>query len=249
MCKNRFSIFFISLWFVSALTFTVAISTAQAAATESGKSKVRYVSDNIAITMRSGKSPKHRVIQSLSSGEKLRLLEYGKTYSRLKTGKGKEGWVLTQYLADQPTARQQLPSAIDKIDMLEAQNREFRQELSSIKKERNQLQKVAEKYSKLETEHKTLSEEAVKLRKAASSQMELMEKTESLTEKTQFLQNQLDIALNENKELRDESRKQWFLIGAGVVLVSMLLGLMMGRRKPKQSTWASSTDTLMLRQP
>lgn len=249
MCRNRFLLFFISLSIVILFAITAPLTQALAADKKSRGSKVKYVSDNIAITMRTGKSPKHRVIQSLSSGEKLRLLEYGKTYSRVKTHKGKEGWVLTQYLADKPAARQQLPSAIDKIAMLETQNREFKKELSSVKKERRELQSVANKYSKLESEHKVLSAEAAKLREAASSQLALMEKAETLSEKTQFLQNQLDIALNENKALRDESRKQWFLIGAAVVLVSMLVGLLMGRRKSKQSSWASSTDTLMLRQP
>ena len=78
-------------------------------ATSIGKTKnasrTKYVSDSLAITMRSGKSNQHRIIRSLESGTKLRVLETDKNYTRVKAENGDTGWVLTRYLVDEPVAR------------------------------------------------------------------------------------------------------------------------------------------------
>jgi len=56
--------------------------------------------------------------------------------------------------------------------------------------------------------------------------------------------------IDEIRELRNGNNKLWFLTGAGVIFIGIIIGAMLARqRKPKSSGWGSGTDTLILRQP
>ncbi len=70
----------------------------------------RYISDETAVTLRADKSMNSTVAQLLKSGAKVELLEddAASGYSHVKVGPGREGWVLTRYLSNEPAARERL---------------------------------------------------------------------------------------------------------------------------------------------
>jgi len=219
-------------------------------ARDSKASKVRYVNDNLTITMRTGKSNQHRIIRSLDSGTKVWLLESSDNYSRIKTETGDNGWVLSQYLTQQPIARELLPPLQEKLTKTTAQNKELSQELKDITKERNELKVIAVKYEKLAIDYKKTSEELSKLREASAKTQQLMKQTETRSREKANLQSQLDYIVQEIHELRNGNNKLWFITGAGVIFVGILLGALLTRsRKSKDSSWGSAPKTLMLKQP
>ena len=60
----------------------------------------RYVSDELTILMRSDKGVGFRILKSLKSGEKIRIIKFDKSgYAKAKTQSGVVGWVLTSYLS------------------------------------------------------------------------------------------------------------------------------------------------------
>jgi SH3 domain protein len=69
-----------------------------------------WVTDQFEITLRSGPSTSNAIQLMLSSGSRLEVLERDPDsgYSRVRTQGGTEGWVLTRYLMNEASAREQL---------------------------------------------------------------------------------------------------------------------------------------------
>jgi uncharacterized protein YgiM (DUF1202 family) len=77
---------------------------------EDARSASAWVSDEFEITLRSGPSTTNAIQLMVSSGTELEVLERDADagYTRVQTQGGTEGWVLTRYLMNEPSAREQL---------------------------------------------------------------------------------------------------------------------------------------------
>lgn len=249
MRNRNFYLFFIGLMLFTALFLLPVTSIGQ---TKNGSKKgktTQYVSDNVAITLRSGKTNQHRIIRSLDSGTKLRVLETDKTHARVKTPDGTVGWVMKRYLVNEPVARTILPPIKKKLAKLETKYSELRKKHKEIIKERNELAVIASKYEKLESKYTEVSDEANRLSKIASESDQIYQENQSLTRNNASLEAQKDMLMNEIKELQNGNDKLWFLTGAGVIFLGILIGAMLARtRKTKGSSWGGGADTLVLRQ-
>lgn len=212
------------------------------------KGKYQYVSDSLVINMRSGKSNGHRIIRTLKSGDKLRVLSHGKEYTKVKTEKGESGWVLTRYLMGKPAASVLLPPIKKRLEKLEKEHSDLSKNLKAITKERDSLKHAAVSLERLEKKHRKLVEESTRLKDVANKSTNLSEETKDLSRKNATLESQMDLMMRELKSLRDGNNRLWFLTGAGVILIGIVIGVMIARtRKEKKSTWANSTDTFVLR--
>ena len=58
----------------------------------------RYVGDELVITLRQGKGTDYKIIRTLKSGTPFEVLEEGKSYLKVRTEDGVEGYVLRQYV-------------------------------------------------------------------------------------------------------------------------------------------------------
>lgn len=247
--KNLF-LNFIELMLICGLILLPITSFGKSGSGAQDGKNIRYVTDDLAITLRSGKTNEHRILRSLESGAKVRVLESDKTHARVKTDDGTVGWVLMRYLVDEPAARVLLPPTQEKLAKLETEHTELKQQFKEVSKERNELAKIAAQYEKLEAANKQLTEEAAHLRKIAGDSEQIFQENQALTKSNSSLEAQRDTLIQELKELREGNDKLWFITGAGVIFLGILIGAMLSRgRKPKSSGWASGTDTLVLRQP
>lgn len=214
------------------------------------KSKYQYVTDTLVINMRSGKSNEHRIIRTLASGAKLRILSRGKKYTKVKTGKGESGWVLTRYLTRDPAAKVLLPPIKERLEKLEKEHSELTKNFKAVTKERDALKHAAVGLDRLEKKHKKLVEDSARLKDVASKSTNLSEETKELARKNVTLESQMDLLMRELRGLRDGNNRLWFLTGAGVIFIGLMLGVLLTRtRKEKKSNWGASPDTLVLRQP
>jgi SH3 domain protein len=249
MRSTNYFLHFIALLLVNGLLLMPVSSIAQTSSGAQNGKTIQYVSDNVPILLRSGKTNEHRIIRSLSSGAKLRILELDSSHARVKTEDGTTGWVLTQYLVDEPVARMVLPSIQEKLTKIQEEHTELKQQFKDLTRERNELALIAVKYEKLETAHKALVDEAAHLRKLSSESSQIFQENQTLAKAKSSLQAQRDMLMDEIKELRNGNNKLWFLIGAGVIFIGIVIGAMLTRaRKPKGSSWSSnSTDSLILR--
>ena len=225
-------------------------TAASAAKTTSGKSKgkYQYITDVQVINMREGKGTQYRIIRTLTSGDKLRILKREKKYSKVRTDKGETGWILTRFLMEEPAAKVLLPPIKVKLEKLQKEHTELSKSFKAVSKERDNLKHAAASLERLEKKHKKLLEESVRLRDAANKSNNLSVESKDLARKNATLESQVELMLRELKSLRDGNNRLWFITGAGVILIGIVIGVIIARsRKEKKSSWSDSTSNLVLR--
>lgn len=93
---------FASLFSILMLLFSMHVSAKD----------VRYVSDDLTIPMRTGTTTNHKILKFLNSGMAVEVIEEVEDgqYARvvLRDDDDKTGWVKTELLMNQPSARDQL---------------------------------------------------------------------------------------------------------------------------------------------
>jgi len=198
----------------------------------------RYVSDELEITMRNGQGVKFAIRKMLLSGTKLDVLETDPAgYSKVRTGKGVTGWVLTRYLSDSPSSRDSLAASQQKVANLELELAKYKEEIQALSSQNSSS--GSENLSLKETSQR-LSKELDDLRRTASNAVALKNDNRQLKEKLQKVDNQIQSLTIENSALRDSDAKSWFLIGAAVLFGGLLLGLIIPRlRIQKKDNWGS----------
>lgn len=207
--------------------------TASAAAAD-----VKYVTDNSPIMLRTGPSIQNKIIRTLSSGTALTILESpeGSEYARVRTESDLEGWVLTQYLVDEPTARLRLAAAETKLAKITQENESLKKELGGIK---GQFQTTQTERNRLDNQSGKLQQELDELRKVAARPAELDRENREIKDELIAVKNDLRIAQEKNRTLESSAERQWFAIGAIVLFSGMALGLVIPKiRWRKRNMWS-----------
>ncbi|MGK0440654.1 MAG: SH3 domain protein [Pseudohongiellaceae bacterium] len=201
--------------------------------------ETRYIRDTLFVPLRSGQSFKHRIVhKGLVSGTPLSILEVSEdeTYSMVKTQNGIEGWLQTQYLSDEPSARNQLTAIQDKNAKISSKNSELRKELKSIKKQHSNAKLTV---SKLTKSRQGAEKELTAIKAISANAITLDRDNKALLQKKQELQNEVDMLKADNQRLNDNLDNGDFLNGAFAVLIGVFITLLVPRLWPsKSSEWA-----------
>ncbi len=202
--------------------------------------ETRYVSDSLEIQMRTGKGTQFRILRMLPSGTALEVLEVDQEdgYSRVRTPSGVEGWVLSRFLMQGRAARDQLAEAEKKLARLELENRKLTASLDDVQKVKGNIDTEREQLVK---ENRRLSQELEEIRRTASSALAIDAENKELKSRIVAYERQAQSLQQENEGLKDRTARDWFMVGAGVVILGMIIGLIIPRiRWRKKSSW----DTL-----
>jgi SH3 domain protein len=209
------------------LIFTAMMGTAAA--------ETRYVSDELQITLRSGQSTQHQILRMIPSGTPLEVLETDEDtgYTQVRTPQNVEGWVLTRYLMDHPSAQDQLAAAKKNAARLEEENKNLKSNLKDVSGDKSSLDK--DKRELLANNDK-LQSELDHIRKTAASALAIESEKNRLADETRKLKTELQEVQQENLSLKDRSNREWFVRGAGVVILGILLGLILPRIRFRSSS-------------
>ncbi len=205
--------------------------------TGNAQAETQYVSDRLEITMRSGKSTSHGITRMLRSGTPVEVLEVdAKTgYTKVRVAGGKEGWVLSRFLMKGPAARERLAASEKKQAELELENRQMATAFNGLKEEKESL---IQKGESLELESRKVGQELAEIRRTASSALALDNENKELKGRAIALERKLQALQQENEGLKDRTARDWFMVGAAVVLLGILVGLIIPRiRWRKKTTW------------
>ncbi len=176
----------------------------------------RYISDKLSAPIRTGKSTAHKIIRLLSSGTAVEVLEETDNgYSRIKTPRDIEGWILSRHLMDQPSSREQLVKAEKQLATLKSTNQELWKAVEAMEETRESLLEC-------NRELEIVSKSAANTIQIERENLELKQDLEEKIGEVQALKK-------ENQELKDESRQTWFVTGASVALGSLFFGLIIPR--------------------
>lgn len=204
------------LLFIATLMFSLG-----AAAVEK-----RYVADTLWLQLRSGPSSEYRILKALQSGEHLIFIEEDEAtgYTRVKTAKGLEGWVLTRFLLNEPIAKEKLILANREMDKLKA-------ELSTLKSQKEELTAQVENLksdrSGLSRSQDKLEKELKRITTISSNALALDEKSKKLTQRNQELEIQVEALTAENAQLRDDRQQTYLIYGGGLVIIGIFAGLVL----------------------
>ena len=199
--------------------------------------ETRYVSDSLEITMRSGKGTSYGITRMLRSGTPVDVIEEDKEtgYTNVRTKGGKEGWVLSRFLMKGQAARDRLAAAEKSLAELQLENRKMETSMAALTEEKKGLEK---KLTALEGQSRNVSQELSEIKRTASSALAIDSENKDLKGRVVSLERQLQTLQQENEGLRDRTARDWFMVGAGVVLLGIIVGLIIPRiRWRKKSSW------------
>jgi len=221
LAKTHFLI--LPYFFIFALSFTVQAET-------------QYVSDHLVITVRTGQGAQFQIIKTLESGEHVKVLEKTETgYTKIETSDGIEGWVRSQYLADEPVASEKLGKAEARLLKTRTALNALKEKFATLSKEHKIL---SDTQASLSEEKKKLDTELARLNEIAKKPIILDRQNRELQQKNVTLEKDLQRLNQENHSLNDRSQREWFIAGALVLFGGILLGLIIPKlRSKKRSAW------------
>ncbi len=191
--------------------------------------ETRYITDQIEINLRSGPGAEYRIIRMLESGQKIEVLENKDNWSRVQVPDGPEGWVFSRYLQRSPAARKNLQVLTARLEPIEAENESLRAENERLlimnQEIADQLEKTKKKLQEAVSAYEQLQESSAEFLKIKEEHENLKARLEEKNSRIEALESKIS-------EQFLSSAIKWFLAGAGVLLIGILLGNRAKKKRP-----------------
>jgi SH3 domain protein len=207
-----------------------------------------YVTDQLVITVRRGKSAQHAIIKTIKTGTPVEVLESekGDPYVKVRLESGEEGYALAQYLSGEtpkPVIISRLQKEVgqlqNKLDEVEKKRDQIADELKVIRREKSGKEDKLNSYvAGLETELsttrqelQTLKEEYDTLLEKSKSVMEISSERDILKERNVQLTSEVRFLREEKSRLVRSGVIKWFLAGGGVFFFGWFIGKISRKKK------------------
>ncbi|MCG8487867.1 MAG: TIGR04211 family SH3 domain-containing protein [Chromatiales bacterium] len=201
--------------------------------------KTLYVTDTFQITMRTGESTSHRIMRMLNSGMALDVLSTNPEsgYTKVRVGSS-QGFVLTRQLMNEPSARAQLGTLREEIDELKAAPGELRSKLIDLQKSHRELLTNHKSLQKVKDKQE---QELQSIQRTASNAIRISNERNELVKQVAALTREVEELKQDNRDLSNEATRDWFLIGAGVIIAGILIGLILPhlRFQRRRNSWGT----------
>lgn len=184
--------------------------------------ETRFV--EVEVTLRTGQGTGYSIVRMVRSGTPVEVLreDPGSGYTRIRMPGGAEGWILTRYLTTTPVGAEQLVTAQQRIDQLQRQN-------GQVVAERDRYLKEADSLTKELTRLKDLSSNAVALDESNQRLQTTVARHEETIGRLQ----------SENERLASRTQRDWFIAGASVLIIGIVLGVVLPRiRWRRRRSWS-----------
>lgn len=199
-----------------------------------------YVSDELEIMVRSGQSSSHRIIATLKSGRKVNVIERDAAsgYSKVKISDSKDGWVLTRLLRNTPSAKSRLAASEKKTAALSAELKTTKQQLDEVLNDKGNLDSVS---SALKESNTKLERELAQLKETSQNAIQTKEERDQLQQRVVTIERELEEVKRENNTLKSSDAQDWFLVGAGVLFLGIILGFILPKISwRRKASWQST---------
>ena len=187
-----------------------------------------WVSDQFEITLRSGPSTSNAIQLMLDSGTRLEVLERDDEsgYTRVVTQGGTEGWVLTRYLMNEASAREQLQALTSQLTSANTRGSSLDSQLDAIKGE---YDSASQQIATLQREKAALETELAEIKRTSANVLAISDQNKTLMDELAAAQIRADTLEQENRMLGSQTTRYWFVTGALVLVVGLILGLWLPR--------------------
>ena len=187
-----------------------------------------WISDQFEVMLRSGPSTSNAIERMLPSGTGLEVIEHdGESgYSRVRTAAGTEGWVLTRYLMGEPSAREQLTTLTGRLTNANSQGSSLTSQLGAIKGEYDSAKR---QIANFERENQKLEQELAEIKRTAANVLAINTQNQEFREQLNTAEIETGTLEQQNRELSGQTTRYWFMSGALVLVVGMILGIWLPR--------------------
>jgi len=198
--------------------------------------ETQYVSDQLIITLRRGEGDQYKILKTLKTGTPVEVLQEGaKDHDFVRTLDGTEGWVLKQYLTDETPK-------LTIIARLEKEGEQLREQVSQLKNQQEDLTAKLENsrkdlaggnaaFADIQMELNKVQAKYDDLHAKAANVVELAEERDRLTVHNDQLAVEVAQLRQENENMLFTGAVKWFLAGAAVLLVGIILGKTSRKKK------------------
>ena len=196
--------------------------------TAAAHAETRYVTDRFEVTLRTGPGNDYRIVRMMTSGQRVELLETANDWSRIQMPGGPEGWILSRFLQPDPAARQRLQALNNRLETLQSEHELLLAENERLENKNlelsEQLDDVTHKLEETTRAYEQLEEDSAEFLRIKKEFEELAPRLEEKQTRIEELEGLL------TEEFLSSALK-WFLAGAGVLLLGMLLGSRLGKKR------------------
>lgn len=191
----------------------------------SAYSKTVYITDRLETALRSGPSNEYRIVRSVKSGDPVKVVETSsRGYTQIETQSGGKGWILTRYLMDEEHPRERLTQNTNAL----ATQQELEEKLSA----------ATEQIEQLIAENEKTTMELDNITRASGNVIAINKLNEELQLQRANLEREMQMLRQTNEDLKRSQNHRWFYVGAGVLLLGLLLGLLIPKiRFQQRSNW------------
>ncbi|MGB5735658.1 MAG: TIGR04211 family SH3 domain-containing protein [Thiohalocapsa sp.] len=204
------------------------------------QAETQYVTDQYDFNLRAGESTRYKITRTLPSGTPLEILgvNAGSGYAHVRTEDGVTGYILTRYLQAEPAARNQVTAMRTQLEELQQAPDKLAAKLSTLQQSQRTL---TASYKTLERTKQQLERQLAEIRHASANAVRINEERQQLQDQVAELMEKVNDLEHRNDELANHRDQRWFLIGAGVVGGSILLGLILPnlRLRRRRNGWGS----------
>ncbi|MDP5208958.1 TIGR04211 family SH3 domain-containing protein [Microbulbifer sp. 2205BS26-8] len=203
--------------------------------------ETRYITDLLHVPVRSGMGNEFRILhRGLPSGTQLELLEDIPTegWARIRTPKGTEGWVRSQYLISEPVAKLKLAQAENNLARFEQLEGNLGGEVQRLEEENGLL---STSLSTAREQNQTLATELKALKALSADALDLNERHQKLLHQYELLKQEKTMVEAEIQRLSGSESHKWYLYGALSVVLGALLAMIAPHMRPRKrhTEWAN----------
>ena len=207
------------------------------AAEASAQASTVYISDQLTVPMRSGPSNAHRILhRGLPSGTRLEVVSVDEQagFTQIRTERGTDGWIRSQYLVSQPIARDRLRDAKAEIQRLTRRIAQVSEQLASARSTGTNAQSSV---NSLAADKKGLEIELAEVKRVSAGALEEHQENLQLESLNARLRAEVDDLVAASRRLESNLQERWLMIGGGLVFAGLIAGFAI-KARPRRSGWS-----------
>lgn len=184
-----------------------------------------YVTDSVEIPMRRAPGYSYKILYMLKSGTPVQILEVNADgWANIQVKRKGElvtGWMPSNVLQNQPISEVRLETQQRKMNAIEEKYNAVQEELKTLKQRFNETDKSL---STIKQEKFELTQQLNHIKSISKNTIQLDEENQAIKLKLNSLEDQNAIMREQIDQSEDAIKRQWFLTGAGVLLLGLLIG-------------------------
>lgn len=214
--------------------------------TVSAWAETRYVSDQLVVSLRNLPQPDAETVTHLKTDAPVTVLEETGDHVKVKTKAGEVGYIKSYYLTPETPKAEVITRLQRERDRLVGKIEEMKQQLAAANSRGDQSQQelstqlsestqlATELQKKLATSEESLvrtRQEYLALQKDANNVIGITRERDQLRKTNQELTASISTLKDKVESLAMTGLIKWFLAGAGVLLLGMIIGKLSGGRR------------------